>query len=79
MYDMPQLGKKDLKKLLVDLAQRYQQTYNEEIFLMTEIKNPQTTIKNKEKSDWWVRELSKKWNTEKMFDDVEDNIVELIQ
>ena len=46
---------------------------------MTEIKNPATTIKNKEKSDWWVRELSKKWNTEKMFDDIEENIIELIQ
>jgi len=42
---MPSLNRKDFKRMLMEMAPKYQATYAEEIHLMTEIKNPATTIK----------------------------------
>ena len=62
MYDMPTISKKELKKMLVDIAPRYQATYSEEIRLMTEIKDPLKTIKKPKKSQKWLELLTQKYN-----------------
>jgi|TARA_B110000285_G_C15140281_1_gene630270 hypothetical protein len=47
--------------MICEIAPRYQQTQLEEVGLMTEIVDPKTSIKTKEKSDWWVNELTNKF------------------
>jgi len=42
---MPQLTHKDLKKILIEMAPRYNQSFLEEVHSMTEIVNPAKTIK----------------------------------
>lgn len=47
---MPLLSAKDLKKILLEYSLIYRESYKEEINLMTEIKDPDHTIKTVEKS-----------------------------
>ena len=45
---------------------------------MTEIKDPTKTIKTVEKSDEWYKILVKQYNLDKVFQSVDDDIIELI-
>ena len=59
---MNELSSKDLKKILLELAPKYYHSYREEMESMTEIINPNKTIKNEEDSAKWRDTLTKKWN-----------------
>ena len=50
--------------MLLEMAPKYLSSYAEEIGLMTEIKDPATSIKTKEKSDEWLKSLTKIYNLE---------------
>jgi len=43
----------------LELAPKYKNSYQEEIGLMTEIVDPETTIKTVEKSEEWLKLLTK--------------------
>lgn len=45
---------------------------------MTEIKDPKTSIKTVEKSDEWLKILTRQYNLDKVFCSVDEDIVELI-
>lgn len=64
--------------MICEIAPRYQQTQLEEVGLMTEIVDPKTTIKTKEKSDWWVNELTNKLQLHRTWNDVDESIVDVI-
>lgn len=77
-YDMPNISKKDLNRMLIDLAPRYQATYSEEIRLMTDIKDPAHTIKTVEKSQEWLVHLTKKYNLHAVYRNLDSNIIDVI-
>ena len=54
VYDMPSLSKKDFRKMLCEIAPKYNSSFAEEIRLMTEIVNPEKTIKVPAKCEEWV-------------------------
>lgn len=77
-YDMPAVSKKDLKRMLIDLAPRYHATYSEEVRLMTDIKDPAHTIKTVEKSQEWVVHLSRKYQLHAVYRNLDNNIIDVI-
>lgn len=78
IYDMPPLTNKDLRKLLIDMAFRYQASFTEEIKSMTDILNPEKTIKTVEKSQEWVELLTKKWQLERVFKDIDSEVIDVV-
>jgi hypothetical protein len=77
-FEIPPLSHKDLKKILVEMAPQYYQSFNEEVGKMTEIINSNKTIKTEEKSVEWRKILIKKWNLTSVYTQIEDKIVEVI-
>jgi hypothetical protein len=71
-FDMPQLSKKDFKKMICEIAPRYKQTQEEEVQLMTEIVDPKTTIKSVAKGAEWVEILTQKFQLHRTWIDVDD-------
>lgn len=59
---MPRLSQPDLKKIIIELAPQYNQSFTEEMESMTEIINPAATIKKPEKCQEWIQVLTKLWN-----------------
>jgi hypothetical protein len=64
---MPLLSAKDLKKILLEYSSIYRESYKEEISLMTEIKDPDHTIKTIEKSREWYEILMMKYCLERRY------------
>lgn len=62
IFDMPAISNKALHKLLVELAPKYHESFQEEIKGMTDIIYPEKTIKTVEKSQEWLELLTKKYN-----------------
>jgi len=77
-FEMNELSSKDLKKILLELAPKYNQSYTEEMESMTEIINPNKTIKTPEDSAKWRETLTKKWNLSSVYQSIDDEIVECI-
>ena len=50
---MPRIGRDDLKKILVELAPKYNEAWTEEMMAWIEIVNPSNTIKTPEKGEEW--------------------------
>ena len=61
VIDVAELNSKALGELLLSYSQDYQACFYEEARLMTEIKEPKTTIKNKDDCDDWYTRLEKDW------------------
>ena len=78
VFDMTPMQKQDLKEVLLDLAPLYLESYRDEVIHMTEIKDPEKTIKKPEKCDEWIRTLTKKCNLERIYKDIEDSILGLV-
>ena len=77
-FEMNELSSKDLKKILLELAPKYNQSYREEMESMTEIINPNKTIKTPEESAKWKETLIKNWNLGSVYQSIDDEVVECI-
>lgn len=90
IYDMPPLTGKDLRKLLVEMAYRYNVSFAEEVKSMTDVFEPEGVrlpgnskeleawnIK-KAKSEEWIELLTKKFNLQKVFMDVENDVIDIV-
>ena len=64
--------------MICEIAQRYKQTQEEEVALMTEIVDPKTSIKSAEKSQEWVDILTQKFQLHRTWIDIDDSIVDVI-
>lgn len=75
---MPSLDGKDLRRMLLEMAPKYQASYSEEMHLMTEIKDEAKTIKSPVKGREWVERLTAKWQLDRVFTDVEPAILDVV-
>jgi hypothetical protein len=64
--------------MLVDLAPKYFQSFSEEIHLMTEIVDPEKTIKTKQQCEDWLKLLKKQYNLEQVWQDVDPEIIRIV-
>ena len=78
VYDIPPLSGGELRHMLIQMAPEYLQSYKEEVKSMTEIKDPAKTIKKQDKCDEWVKVLTKQFNLERVYTDVDERIISLI-
>jgi hypothetical protein len=59
--DMPFLDEHQLSQLIVQCAPRYQTSYTDELAKMTEIVDPQNTIKTSAMGEEWNDRFVDKW------------------
>lgn len=82
IYDVPHLSSRDLKRVLLDLAEQYNETFMDEVIsttTMAEIKddarkNAQVQAKAKE----WYSILKAKYNLQRIFEKVDESILEVV-
>jgi len=76
--DMPTLDEKDLRELLVENANRYQESFKEEVRMMTHIVDMTKTIKTEKMGKQWTEILYKKWQLETRFVQIDKQILTTI-
>jgi len=64
--------------MIVGLAPKYFSSFNEEINHMTEIIDPDHTIKTKQQCDDWLKLLTKQYNLDRVWTNVDSEIIRIV-
>jgi len=78
MIDLSDLEEEELKLMICDLSKQYEIQMNEEINKMTEILNPEKTLKNPLDSPKIRNELIKNLNVADYFTDIQKDVMNII-
>lgn len=78
VIELPRFSTSNLEAMLVGNAERYFETYMSEVERMTEIVDPNTTIKTVKDGQKWRETLISNWQLHRKFNKVHSDVLEVI-